>query len=78
MAIRLLVADDQQVTRAGVAAMVTGTEIEIACQAHTGDQAVRYADAVTLDVVLLDIMMPGADGLRPWSRSNGGIRNCRW
>ena len=56
--IRILIADDHYVARAGVMAMVTGTEIEVACQASDGAQTVRYALTCDPDVILLDVRLP--------------------
>jgi len=42
MSIRVLVADDHQAVRAGVTAMLLGTECEVAAQAVNCDQLVRY------------------------------------
>jgi DNA-binding NarL/FixJ family response regulator len=62
LGIRLLVADDHQIARAGVVSMITGTEIEVACQAVNCSQAVRYALTCDPDVVLLDISLPDGNG----------------
>lgn len=63
MTIRLLVADDHEVVRAGLKALVSGTEIEVVAEAATGDEAVRLARQHRPDVVLLDVRMHGSDGL---------------
>jgi DNA-binding NarL/FixJ family response regulator len=60
--IRVLVADDHYVARAGVAAMVAGTEIEVSCEAVNGEQAVRYATSSEPDVILLDVRLPDGPG----------------
>jgi DNA-binding NarL/FixJ family response regulator len=60
--IRVLVADDHYVARAGVAAMVAGTEIEVAYEAVNGEQAVRHAVSADLDVILLDVRLPDGPG----------------
>lgn len=64
MTIRLLVADDEQVIRAGVAAMLVGTEVEVAYQVCSGEEAVKCTALCRPDVVLLDLRMPGMDGLQ--------------
>ena len=63
MTIKLLVADDHEVVRSGVASLVTDTEIEVAGEAGTGDEAVEAATTLKPDVILLDIRMPRTDGL---------------
>lgn len=64
MAIRILIADDHEVVRCGIKSLVTGSEIEVAAEASTGEQAYEAAMANDVDVVLLDIRMPQGDGLQ--------------
>ena len=66
--IRLLIADDQEVLRSGVKAMVAGTEIKVVAEATTGPAAVKYALEHDVDVVLLDVRMPDGDGLTALGR----------
>ena len=62
--IRVLLADDQALVRAGFRALLDAQDdIEVAGEAGDGEQAVRLAREVTPDVVLMDIRMPGTDGL---------------
>lgn len=63
MSIRMLIADDHEVLRRGLASLVEGTDIEIVAEATTGDEAVRLATEVQPDIVLLDIRMENCDGL---------------
>jgi len=63
MAIKLLVADDHEVVRAGLKSMLTGTDIKIVGEASTGEAALRLALKHNPDVVLMDIRMPEGDGL---------------
>ncbi len=63
MAIRVLIADDHQVIRTGLATLLAGTEIEIVAEAATGKDALKQAEKVKPDVILLDIRMPDGDGL---------------
>ena len=55
--IRVLVVDDQPLARAGIALTVTVGE------AADGQEALRAADAQRPDVILMDVRMPGADGV---------------
>lgn len=71
MGIRLLVADDQHIVRAAIATMLSGTEIEVACQATNCAEAVRYAVTVNPDVVLLDLEMPDGSGLEALKKIKG-------
>ena len=66
--IRLLIADDQEVLRSGVKAMLAGTEIKVVAEAATGQAAVKYALEHEVDVVLLDVRMPDGDGLTALGR----------
>jgi len=63
MSIRLLVADDHAVVRAGLRSMVEATEIDIAAEAADGIQALQLAIEQRPDLVLLDVRMPGSDGI---------------
>ena len=68
MAIRLLVADDHEVVRAGIKSLVQSTEIEVVGEAETGTAAVRMVAKLKPDVVSLDVRMPGGDGLNALRR----------
>jgi DNA-binding NarL/FixJ family response regulator len=62
--IRVLLADDQALVRAGFRALLDAQgDIEVAGEAGDGQQAVRLARELSPDVVLMDIRMPGTDGL---------------
>ncbi|MYW91136.1 response regulator transcription factor [Amycolatopsis rubida] len=62
--IRVLLADDEAMIRAGVAAILASDkEIEVVAEAGDGRAAVELARANRPDVALLDIRMPGLDGL---------------
>jgi DNA-binding NarL/FixJ family response regulator len=63
MAIRLLVADDHEVVRTGLASLLKETEIEIIAQASNGTEAVERTVEHRPDVVLIDIRMTESDGL---------------
>ncbi|WP_330307005.1 MULTISPECIES: response regulator transcription factor [unclassified Streptomyces] len=62
--LRVLVADDNPVVRAGLTALLGGhPDIEVVAAAADGEEAVASATRLTPDVVLLDVRMPGTDGL---------------
>ena len=66
--IRLLIADDHEMIRSGVKALLAGTEIKVVAEAATGQAAVKYALEHDVDVVLLDVRMPDGDGLTALGR----------
>ncbi len=66
--IRLLVADDQEVVRQGVKALLAGTEIKVVAEVASGSAVVKHALEAEVDVVLLDIRMPDGDGLAALGR----------
>jgi len=62
--IRVLVADDHALVRAGFRSILSDEDdIEVAAEAKTGTEAVAAAVRELPDVVLMDIRMPGMDGL---------------
>jgi DNA-binding NarL/FixJ family response regulator len=63
-AIRVLLVDDHAVVRGGLRALLgTTDDIEVVGEAPNGDEAVRQAASLTPDVVLMDLSMPGTDGV---------------
>ncbi|MER8223545.1 response regulator transcription factor [Streptomyces sp. NPDC094143] len=64
MAIRVMVVDDQAVVRAGFAAVIDAEpDLTVVGEAGDGATAVSLAERTAPDVVLMDIRMPGMDGL---------------
>ncbi|POM27470.1 Transcriptional regulatory protein LiaR [Actinomadura rubteroloni] len=67
--IRVVLADDQVLVRAGFRALLDAQDgVEVVGEAGTGDEAVDLARRVRPDVLLMDIRMPGLDGLEATRR----------
>ncbi|MFI9048568.1 response regulator [Streptomyces sp. NPDC053427] len=77
MTIRVVVADDQELVRAGFAMILAAQPgIEVVAESGDGFEAVGAARAHCPDVVLLDIRMPGMDGIEA-ARIICGETDCR-
>ena len=62
--IRVVVADDHPIVRDGLRALIEASPgIELLGEATTGDEAIDLARAVRPDVVLMDLAMPGRNGI---------------
>jgi DNA-binding NarL/FixJ family response regulator len=62
--IRVLVADDHPIVRAGLTAVISQQqEMEVVAEAEDGRQALAYYREYRPDVVLMDLRMPGMDGV---------------
>ena len=63
--IRVVIADDQALVRGGLKMILeTQADIEVVGEAGDGDEAVAMVRKLTPDVVLMDIRMPGTDGVQ--------------
>ena len=64
MKTRILIADDHAVVRMGLAALFsTKKDFEVVGQSRNGEVAVRDAERLSPDVVVMDLMMPKIDGI---------------
>ncbi len=64
LAIRILITDDQPLQRMGMKMFLDGqTGIDVVGEAANGEDAIRLAEESQPDVVLMDIRMPGMDGI---------------
>ncbi|MCX4964602.1 response regulator transcription factor [Streptomyces sp. NBC_00654] len=73
MSVRVVLADDQPLVRAALNMVITGTpDVEVVGEAGTGAEAVRLTAELRPDVVVMDIRMPGMDGIEATSLITGG------
>jgi DNA-binding NarL/FixJ family response regulator len=76
--IRVLLADDHRLFRAGMRSLLqTLDDVDVVAEAGDGREALRLAEAHHADVVLLDIMMPGLNGLDAAARIARGVPRAR-
>lgn len=72
-ALRVVVADDQALVRAGFRMILTADGIEVVAEATNGSEAVDAVRQHRPDVVLMDIRMPGMDGLTATRQILSGV-----
>jgi DNA-binding NarL/FixJ family response regulator len=78
VSVRVLICDDQPLVRAGVRTLLsTQPDIEIVGDANDGASAIVAATRLRPDVVLMDIRMPGTDGITATDRITQGERAPR-
>ena len=76
--VRVLIVDDHPVVRQGIEAMLSTCEdIEVVAQASDGASALQSAERLTPEVVLLDIRMPGSDGVQTTRRLKQTLKGIK-
>ena len=76
--IRVLLAEDQAMVRGALAALLAlEGDIEIVAEVGRGDEVVTVALATKPDVALLDIEMPGCDGITAAAALHSKLPSCR-
>ena len=63
MAIRILLADDHNIVRQGLRALLERANFEVVAEAGDGQEAVRLAETLKPDIAVLDLVMPVLNGL---------------
>ncbi|MEU8700679.1 response regulator transcription factor [Streptomyces sp. NPDC048680] len=70
---RVLLADDQPLVRAALRMVIADLpDLEVVGEAGTGDEAVRMTEQLAPDVVVMDIRMPGLNGIEATERITAG------
>ena len=78
MSVRILLADDQAMVRSALAALLAlEDDFEVVAEVGRGDEVVAAARASAPDVALLDIEMPGLDGLAAAAALRQELPACR-
>ena len=76
--IRVLLAEDQAMVRGAMAALLSlEPDIEVVAEVARGDEIVTAATAARPDVALLDIELPGEDGLAAAAKLSAAVPECR-
>ena len=76
--IRLLLADDQALVRGALAALLDlESDLQVVAEVSRGDEVVPAAVAGQVDVALLDIEMPGMDGIAATAALRRALPSCR-
>ena len=76
--IRLLLADDQALVRGALAALLAlESDLEVVAEVGRGDEVVDAAVEGKADVVLMDVEMPGLDGIAATAALRKALPSCR-
>src|SRR6195256_2191717 len=76
MAERILLVDDHPLTRSALAGLLTQNGFDVVGEAADGDQAIGSAAELRPDLILLDLSMPGVDGLTALPRLREAAPEC--
>src|SRR5512133_131160 len=76
MAERILLVDDHPLTRSALAGLLTQHGFDVVGEASDGDEAIEAAARLQPDLILLDLSMPGLDGLSALPRLREAASEC--
>ena len=76
MAERILLVDDHPLTRSALAGLLTQHGFDVVGEAADGEEAIEAAGRLQPDLILLDLSMPGLDGLGALPRLRGAAPEC--
>ena len=76
MAERILLVDDHPLTRSALAGLLTQHGFEVVGEASDGEEAIEAATGLQPDLILLDLSMPGLDGLSALPRLREAAPKC--
>lgn len=76
-ALRVVVADDHALVRSGIIGLLEAADMDVVAEAATGGAAVEAVRTLDPDIVLMDIRMPGMDGIEATERIVRGVPETR-
>jgi len=78
MSVRILLADDHRILREGLRSLLSQQpDLELAGEAASGDEAIALARQLKPDVVIMDVVLPGIDGVEATRRIQAEHREIR-
>jgi NarL family two-component system response regulator LiaR len=76
--IRVMTVDDHEIMRTGIRYLLLAfADLELVGEARRGDEAVRLCQEVNPDVILVDMKMPGMDGVQTTAAIKEACSNCQ-
>jgi DNA-binding NarL/FixJ family response regulator len=78
MSVRILLADDHRILREGLRSLIAQQpDLELAGEAASGEEAIALARQTKPDVVIMDVVLPGIDGVEATRRIHSEFREIR-